>query len=115
MTLKQKLQTKAEEMFDLYSRGLSTVYYNAAWEDVMKIVDKHHDETPINVMANSHSAIVRFWSQNGTTWSGAIRYKVGKVDAKIINGNTYAECEHKVRQHLIKNPIKQAIYNSQRA
>ena len=103
MTIKEVLTAKAEEVADLYSRGLLTVFYNAAWEDVMKIVDRYKEPKevkPIHLVAHENCAVVRFAADQRGIWQGSIRPMVNKADAHMVSGKTYYNCEEEVRKYF---------------
>lgn len=110
MNLKEALISKSEEVFDLYSRGLLTIMYANAWEDVVSICNKYQEKVNIHIFANENNSVVRFWCQDGAKWNGSIRYKIGKVDAKIFIGANYEDCENKVRGYFKNNTLKQVAY-----
>ena len=102
MNMKEALTVKAEEVFDLYSRGLLAVFYNSAWEDVMKIIKSYKDIKPIHIFANENNATIRFAADQRGKWVATIRPKIGSANATILSGETYQDCEFKVRKILEK-------------
>lgn len=115
MKLAQELKIKYEEMADLYSRGLLTVYYITAWEDVIKIVDKYtsHKEEPIMLLADRSRVQLRMWTQNHIDWAASIRPPSKYLKTEIITGGGYYEVEFKVRTFLKKLSEKKVNFDPQ--
>ena len=112
MRLAEELKAKFEDVADMYSRGLLTVFYMAAWEDAMKISEKHlrEDEKPVMVLADECRAGLRMWTQNHVDWSASIRPQSKWLKTEILHGHTYAEVEHKVRECLRMLQKKEAQF-----
>ena len=101
MTIQYAIIKKHSEVVDLYSRGLLSAQYIAAWEDVMKIINVYNEIKPIHIFANENKAIVRFAAEPNGTWKVTIR-PLG-INAEIFHGNSYEESEFKAREYIKKN------------